>query len=214
MEKGFSRLESALLVLIVASGFCPVFIQILEVTKDIPKDKMGDYATWFSGAGTIVAVFTAYLVGERQANAARKQSEAQERKRHGEQIASIFAILESCETEINRLADEYERNAGGRLALALSFEEPIFNALLNALMGINLATLGTHIAITQMVLAQQALFRLGEAIDEYCSDRGETIIYTDGQPAIYPEPLRLKPWKNAFMGAHQKLRAALTARLE
>ncbi|QNB08385.1 hypothetical protein G5S34_17585 [Herbaspirillum frisingense] len=209
MQTKFGRLENWLIALFLASGFCPVFLRILEVTEKIPKDKMGDYATWFSGGGTMLAVFMAYIVGERQAKAARLQATIAETRRREQYIESILAVLDACEEEMSKFEDIYDLTTEERFAVAVIYDAPIFSSLESALASINLVELNSPGAIRDMIVARHALSGFKARVDEYFSKKiSDARKMYGGRPDVY-DRLYLEDVKSAFSKMNVRIRGSL-----
>lgn len=211
MGKKLTWVEVLLLLTCFAGAWVAIALAFGQFTRGIDKDKIGDAATWFGGIGTMLAVFCAYLVGERQAASARQHSDQQERRRQGEHIESIVALLDACQVEVGRLADQYPNHTGSRLSISLSYEPMVFASLVSALGTVNLATLRSGGAVTQMVLVQQAALTIQKKVDAFRTAPipVENRFYGSAHK-LTGEPLRLTVWKDEFQRARTELMGELS----
>lgn len=217
MKKNLIWVINVLLVITCFAGaWVVIALAFAQFVHKADKDVVGDFATWCGAAGTTLAVVGAFLIGERQAAAARKQIVEQEHQRWLDQVENLKAILQACDEQISRLQDRYPMHDGGKLLVARTYESTVMEALSNALATVNLASLRTSVAITKLILVQRAFNGLRRRVDDFLMESVPTVAQAkeESERTGVPTPYFLfHLWKVSFYEEKKSLISALeTAR--
>jgi hypothetical protein len=165
-------------------------------------------AGWMQAIGVIAAIVGTYVLGERQAKTAKKNADEFEERQKSEKLHSILAIMEACGNTIDELLDTYDNNPGGRLALALSYDERIYDGFVRAITTINLYDIKSAEGIAAVIGAQQSIARIQVDIRYFLSKSVSAGVKMYGGPAPENESLRIGQRKIAF---HNQYNALITA---
>jgi hypothetical protein len=166
-------------------------------------------AGWMQAIGVIAAIVGAYAFGEKQAKIAKQNALELEERQKAEKLHGILAIMDACENAINELLDTYNNNPSGRLALALSYDERVYDGFVRAITSINLHDIKSPEGITAMIGAQQSIARIQVDIKEFLSQSVDAGVSVYGGAGPEAQALQIGSRKEAFRKQHKTLVIAL-----
>jgi hypothetical protein len=142
------------------------FIGLIAMVAFIkwPPDKSGDWAGWAQAIGSIVAIFGAFQISERQtrnafASVANAQALADEKKRK-----SILAIAEAANDRANSI-DRIFSSEGIRVNLSTAFHQSIIDSIIGALSAVPIHEIGSRDGVLALLDIRDQFVFLGKSIE-------------------------------------------------
>jgi len=140
-------------------------IAIVAFTK-WPPDKSGDWSGWAQAVGSIVAIFGAFRISERQtrdafASVANAQALADSAKRK-----SILAIAEAANDQVNNI-DGIFSSKEIRANLSMAFHQSILDSMVGALSAVPFHEVGSRDGVLALLNIRDQFVFLGKSIEVF-----------------------------------------------
>ena len=136
-----------------------VVIDLVLLGRAYCLDK-SEWAAWVQAVGSIVAIFLAFLIGERQATAALRSVREADRLVAVRRYDAVVALAQSAQTFGTNTGAIFRDGGFALMELDIKYQDAIMEDLIDALKAIPAHELGSHGAVLLLISLRKAMVDL------------------------------------------------------
>lgn len=178
-----------------------------------PPVASADMAAWVQAIGSIMAIAGAFLIGERQAETALKNSVAMSVLAEAKKRDAILAIAQAASTQVDAIADYSENKKSHKLALLLCYEQRIFLGIIDALSGIPIHEIGSAAGVAGLLGMKNDMIKIQTAIHKYLNTPipASAVVYEIHEQPDPRNVLQIGGFKRSVKFHYDALKSAIAA---
>ncbi|WP_186121450.1 hypothetical protein [Burkholderia gladioli] len=141
-------------------------VELVVVAQNLWDLSRSDWASWVQAIGSIAAIFGAYLVGERQSNAALASVRESHRLAEDSKRESRFAVLQAAYNRASDIRSAVQRGEPP-LNVVDAYHASILDGLILAMNNIPASELGAGVSVDAFIIFSGQFVFLREAMEKY-----------------------------------------------